>query len=229
MVPNNNITIYYELMYKNYITAVCKQLFYKKNPFYYSSDKINHVHHDILCQNQNTHIPIKVIEHITPLMIDSFFEIEHNCYLNKWKVLKSPKIPQYSRIYFEEIINADYNKLINMIYYRNQEPHIIHGITNKNNIMLHEETMSLLYKNKGNVYVQAKDKGLYHTGDDIMDFNVKKYNAKQMLKFKSIVISSNHIRLISYIDFNSNTLNSSNYSLDLYNYKLPHQLYFGLK
>ena len=138
--------------------------------------------------------------------------------------MESPKIPQYTRTYFEEIINADYNNLINMIYYRNQEPHILQDISTKNSIMLHEETMSLLYKNKGSVYIQARDKGLYHTGDDIMEFN-----AKQTLKFKPIIVSNNHIRLISYIDFNSSTLNSSNYSLDLYSYKLPNQLYFGLK
>lgn len=91
-----------------------------------------------------------------------------------------------------------------------------------------------LYKNKGCSYIQVSNKGLYHLGNDICNFNVPEFIIKQKLRIRIKVHSKNRngFALLSVIispkPINIKEIKESLFSLDNIS-KLPKMLIFNEK
>lgn len=182
-------------------------------------------------------IPIEIKKYNTPDWMQLTLVYDKNN--NKWIGNPNCKIPENSKKIFEAYIN-------NICLFNNKIPPFINNhitydewknikkTTNDFNdmyILCKNDTIKSLYSEKNCKYIQISNKGLYHLGNDICNFNVPEFICEQILRIRIKVHNTNikgYCKLsvtISCKPLNINNVEKSNYSLDDIN-KLPINLKF---
>jgi len=152
------------------------------------------------------------------------------------------KIPDKSKLIFD-------NLLRNKIIFNNKPPPFINkNITHEEWIKLKKEsnnindmyfdcnndTIKNLYSNKGCYYIQISDKGLYHLGEDICNFNVPEFICEQEIRIRTKVHSKKTVKGFCNLSVTMSckpkcikNLKTSSYSLDIIG-NLPINLIYQL-
>jgi len=197
-----------------------------------------HSKNDIECIMDNINIPIELKKLRTPDWMQC--SLKYNSSSNRWIGSLKNKIPDTSKKIFEEYIsnitlfNGNIPLFINKNITYNQWLNIKKNTSDFNDIYIDcsNDTIKKLYSEKGCKYIQISDKGLYHLGNDICDFNVPEFICEQQLRIRTKIHSKNNSKgfcrlsvIISCQPKNISYLNNSKYSLDDIS-KLPENLYF---
>jgi hypothetical protein len=182
---------------------------------------------DLVCNWNNTIIPIEIKGWAAPDWTQ--LSIEHKeCGI--WKAKNSSKISAESILLFENILS-------NKILFNGKIPPFFEGQLShdewkeikKNTsdfndmyIDIPDSSIADSYKNKGCYYIQlvGKNNGLYHTGEDICNFNVPKFEIKSRMRIRIKIHSSgnqyNTMKasvMCSFQPENCNTIVKSDWSL----------------
>jgi len=183
---------------------------------------------DIECNmNSINDISIEIKKSKTPDWMQCSLKYDH---INQqWLGSLNNKIPQECKQIFE-------NFIINITLFNgNIPPFMLRNITHDEWIKIKNETndykdiyincpndtIKKLYSLKGCSYIQISEKGLYHLGNDICNFNVPEFICDQRLRIRTKVHSKKNkngfCKLsvnISCQPINIKNLANSNYSLD---------------
>jgi hypothetical protein len=206
----------------------------KENELGGSSNK-----NDIECNlNQLKDIPIEIKKIKTPDWMQC--SLKYDNINNKWIGSLNNKIPNNSKKIFEDILS--YKILFN----KKIPPFMIEKITHEEWLKIKKETndfkdtyidcpndtIKKLYYEKGCKYIQISEKGLYHLGNDLCNFNVVEFICEQQLRIRTKIHTrkdkSGFCKLsvtVSCLPKNINKLVNSKYSLDNIN-KLPNNLIY---
>jgi hypothetical protein len=192
---------------------------------------------DIECNwNNEKDIPIEIKKRNTPDWMQC--TLKYDSIINKWIGSSKNKIPEKSKQIFEELISDKklFNEKIPEFVIRNithQEWINIKKNTNDFNDTYFDcpnDTIQKLYSYKGCKYIQISDKGLYHLGEDICNFNVPLFICEQELRVRTKIHSRNNSKgfcdlsiTVSCKPKNINNIQNSSYSLDNID-KLPPSL-----
>jgi hypothetical protein len=153
----------------------------------------------------------------------------YNETMKKWIGSSRNKIPEKSKIIFEELIS-------NIQLFNGNIPlFMIKDITHEEWINIKKQTndyndtyincpnniIQNLYKEKGCYYIQISNKGLYHLGNDICNFNVPEFIHDQQLRIRTKIHTKKNNKgfcklsvTIACQPKNIKNLISSSYSLD---------------
>jgi hypothetical protein len=158
-----------------------------------------------------------------------------------WVGSEKNKIPQMSKKIFENLLENTkiFNGKIPPFIFKNIN-HIewinIKKNTNDFNdtyISCPNDTIKKLYREKGCYYIQISEKGLYHLGEDICNFNVPEFICEQHLRIRTKVHNTKNKYgfcvlsvTVSCKPKNINNLQKSNYTLDNIS-QLPIQLIYN--
>ena len=158
----------------------------------------------------------------------------------KWIGSSRNKIPEASKIVFEDLISSI------ALFNKNIPPFMLKNITHKEWIKIKNETSDFndvyidcpsdtimkLYSKKDCSYIQISEKGLYHLGNDICDFKVPVFICDQRLRVRTKIHrkkdKNGFCKLsvtIACQPKNINNLVNSEYSLDN-QMKLPNNLVY---
>lgn len=183
-------------------------------------------------------IPIEIKKMKTPDWMQC--SIKYDSINKKWISGFKNKIPISSKNIFEELILN--TQLFNGII----PPFMIKNITHEEWILIKKEntnfkdiylecpndTIKRLYKEKGCVYIQVSDKGLYHLGNDSCGFNVPEFICEQQLRVRTKIHTKKNSKgfckisvTVSCQPKNIKNLSSSPFSLDDIS-KLPENLIY---
>jgi hypothetical protein len=154
---------------------------------------------------------------------------------NKWIGSLNNKIPENAKNIFQNLIssiilfNGKIPPFINNNITHNEWIKIKKETTDFNDIYIDcpNDTIKNLYNSKGCIYIQISNKGLYHLGNDVCNFNVPEFICEQQLRIRTKI----HTRknkdgycklsvIIACQPKNIKILENSKYSLDNYS-KLP--------
>lgn len=183
---------------------------------------------DIECiMDNNVVVPTEIKKSKTPDWMQC--SIKYDCESEKWVGSCKNKIPEKSKNIFEELIS-------NSILFNGKiPPFMLKDITHKewlqvkkettdyNNTYLEcpNDTIKKLYSEKGCFYIQISDKGLYHLGNDICNFDVPEFICEQQLRIRTKIHTTKNTKgfcklsvTISCQPKNIKNLVKSNYSLD---------------
>jgi hypothetical protein len=182
---------------------------------------------DIICTYNKQSIPIEIKKMKSPDYMQC--SIHYNNENKKWIGSNKCKIPLESKLIFEELLNDC------VLFNSNIPPFFLRNIThlewlkikkgtkdfNDTYIDCPNDTIKKLYSAKGCYYIQISDKGLYHLGNDICNFNVPEFICNQHLRVRIKVHSKNNAKgfcslsvTISCKPINIKNLIKSNYTLD---------------
>jgi len=227
----------YELQVYNTIKNCCinNKLFNTQNKEDLGGSKYKN---DIECNfNSYNDIPIEIKKINAPDWMQC--SLKYNEKTQKWLGSAKNKIPLKSKQLFEMLIKD--MKLFN----GNIPPFMIKNITydnwreiknnnhNYNDIYINcpNTTIRDLYANKGCYYIQISEKGLYHLGNDICNFNVPEFICEQQLRIRTKVHNKKNKKgycnlsvIISCKPKNIKKLMISSFSLDNIN-RLPLNMY----
>jgi hypothetical protein len=191
---------------------------------------------DIECIMNGTTIPIEIKKLRTPDWMQCSLKYNYPC--NRWFGSSKNKIPDKSKKIFEEYIyNVSlFNGNIPVFIYKdityNEWLNIKKNTTDFNDIYMDcsNDTIKKLYSEKGCKYIQISDKGLYHLGDDICEFNVPEFICEQQLRIRTKIHATHNSKgfcklsvIISCQPKNIIKMPQSKYSLDDIS-KLPENL-----
>ncbi len=193
---------------------------------------------DIECIMDNIVIPIEIKKSKTPDWMQC--SIKYDLESKKWLGSPKSKIPEKSKNIFEELIS-------NSILFNGKiPPFMLKDITHKEWIQIKKntidyndtylecpnDTIKKLYREKGCFYIQISDKGLYHLGDDICNFDVPEFICEQRLRIRTKIHATKNTKgfcklsvTISCQPKNIKNLPKSKYSLDS-SLKLPINLLY---
>lgn len=193
---------------------------------------------DIECSMGSINIPIEIKKIKTPDWMQCSLKYD---YVNeKWIGSSKNKIPEKSKKIFEELI------LNTTLFNGNIPPFMLKDITHDEWLQIKKntsdfndfyldcdnDTIKRLYSEKGCIYIQISDKGLYHLGNDICGFNVPDFICEQQLRVRTKIHTRQNSKgfcklsvTISCQPKNIKKLPKSNYSLDD-NSKLPEKLFY---
>jgi len=157
----------------------------------------------------------------------------------KWKTNSSSKIPEKSKQIFELLLHSiqdtENNKTAIQIFNNKIPPFMNQNITHQEWLNLKSETCDFndiyitidsntiknLYKEKNCQYIQISDKGLYHLGNDICQFNIPEFDCPQELRIRTKIHSRSNTKgycnlsvMMSCKPKNIKNLEKSSYSLD---------------
>lgn len=193
---------------------------------------------DIICNYKiNFDIPIEIKKYNTPDWMQ--LTLIYDNINNKWIGNPNSKIPENSKKIFEKYIeniklfNNKIPPFINNKITYDEWKKIKQGTKDFNDIYIpcNDNTIKNLYSEKNCKYIQISNKGLYHLGNDICNFNVPEFICEQILRIRIKVHSTNkkgYCNLsvtLACKPLNINKLVNSNYSLDKID-KLPINLKF---
>jgi hypothetical protein len=193
---------------------------------------------DIECIMNSIKIPIEIKKNKTPDWMQ--LSLKYDNLNNKWIGSNNNKIPNNSKKIFEDIIqdtvlfNGKIPPFINNKITHEEWIKIKKETTDYNDIYIScpNDTIKNLYNNKGCYYIQVSDKGLYHLGNDICNFNVPEFICEQHLRIRTKIHSKkdnngfcNLSITISCKPINLNNLKNSLFSLDNID-KLPINLLY---
>lgn len=196
---------------------------------------------DIEC-NMNSQdrrdISIEIKKSTTPDWMQC--SLKYDTINNKWIGTSKNKIPEASKKVFEDLISTI------TLFNGNIPPFMIKDITHEEWIKIKDETTDYndsyidcpndtimkLYREKGCSYIQISDKGLYHLGSDICDFNVPMFICEQRLRVRTKIHQRKNTKgfcklsvTIACQPKNIHNLVNSQYSLDSIT-KLPNILIY---
>lgn len=182
---------------------------------------------DIECVMGNSFIPIEIKKSKTPDWMQCSIKYDYES--EKWVGSSKNKIPKKSKNIFEELI-AD-----TILFNGKIPPYMLKDITHEewlqvkkdttdyNDMYLEcpNDTIKKLYGEKGCFYIQISDKGLYHLGNDICDFNVPEFICEQQLRIRTKIHTTKNINGFCKLSVtascqpkNINNLAKSSFSLD---------------
>jgi len=146
---------------------------------------------DIVCNYLTTHdIPIEIKKMKTPDWMQCSLKYDEEC--KRWIGSSKNKIPDNSKQIFEDLLLNE--KLFN----GNIPPFMLNKLTYEewkqikkdtndyDDIYINcpPDTIKRLYAEKGCYYIQISEKGLYHLGNDICNFNVPEFICNQQLRIR---------------------------------------------
>jgi hypothetical protein len=183
---------------------------------------------DIECNmNKEKDIPIEIKKSKSPDWMQC--SLKYDDINKKWIGSSKNKIPDSSKSIFEELISK------NILFNNNIPPFMIKDITHDewkklknetndfNDIYIDcpNDTIKKLYSEKGCIYIQISNKGLYHLGNDLCDFKVPEFICEQQLRIRTKIhtrINNRGFCQLSVIAAcqpkNIKELINSNFSLD---------------
>jgi len=147
---------------------------------------------DIDCNmNKEKDIPIEIKKSKSPDWMQC--SLKYDDINKKWIGSSKNKIPDSSKSIFEELISK------NVLFNNNIPPFMIKDITHDewkklknetndfNDIYIDcpNDTIKKLYSEKGCIYIQISNKGLYHLGNDLCDFKVPEFICEQQLRIRT--------------------------------------------
>lgn len=180
---------------------------------------------DIICNfNDIKDVSIEIKSFNTPDWMQCTLIYENN----KWLGNPKCKIPKNANIIFTnliqniELFNGKIPPFINNNITYNEWKEIKRSTKDFNDIYMKcpNDTIKKLYNEKQCKYIQISNKGLYHLGDDICNFNVPEFICEQVLRIRIKVHSTNknnYCKLsvtVSCKPINIKDLINSNYTLD---------------
>lgn len=215
--------------YEREIYEICKRCIYNGHRF---NTQLNNKlggcssDNDIICNNIDKYdLPIEIKKLNTPDWMQCSLKYNNN----KWQGSENNKIPYLSKKLFENIINDI------SLFNGNIPPFMIKDITYDEWIQIKKETndyndiylncssdmIKNLYREKGCYYIQISEKGLYHLGNDICNFNVPEFICDQEIRIRIKVHTRCNTKGYCKLSVtasckpkNIKLLNKSNYSLD---------------
>jgi hypothetical protein len=182
---------------------------------------------DIECSMGNINIPIEIKKIKTPDWMQC--SLQYDSVNGKWIGSSKNKIPDASKKIFEELLAST------VLFNGHIPPFMIRDITheewskikkdtadfNDTYMDCPDDTIKRLYGEKGCVYIQISDKGLYHLGNDICGFNVPEFVCEQKLRVRTKIHATKNAKgfcklsvTISCQPKNIKDLLKSKYSLD---------------
>ena len=194
------------------------------------------------CNNKNDIECNYIIDRDIPIEIKKFnspdwmqCSLKYDNINNKWIGSLNNKIPENAKNIFQNLIssiilfNGKIPPFINNNITHNEWIKIKKETTDFNDIYIDcpNDTIKNLYNSKGCIYIQISNKGLYHLGNDVCNFNVPEFICEQQLRIRTKI----HTRknkdgycklsvIIACQPKNIKILENSKYSLDNYS-KLP--------
>ena len=147
---------------------------------------------DMECtMDRENDIPIEIKKMQTPDWMQC--SLQYDDITKKWIGKSKHKIPEASKRIFEELISN------HILFHGKIPPFMTHDITHEEwkklksesddfhdmYIDCPEDTIQKLYKEKGCVYIQISEKGLYHLGDDKCHFAVPEFVCEQQLRIRT--------------------------------------------
>ena len=215
----------------------------KINNYYFNTQKEDELggcnsNNDIECIMNNINIPIEIKKVNTPDWMQC--SLKYDSISEKWIGSLKNKIPEKSKKIFEELISTT------TLFNGKIPTFMLKDITHKEWLQIKKETndfndfyldcpndtIKKLYSEKGCFYIQISDKGLYHLGNDVCDFNVPEFICEQQLRIRTKIHTRNNSKgfcklsvTISCQPKNIKDLSKSNYSLDN-SLKLPKNLLY---
>ena len=199
---------------------------------------------DIICSYINSEsqqiipIPIEIKKRKTP----DWMQCSLKYCSNKWIGSSKNKIPEKSKLIFEEILsntilfNGNIPPFMEKDITHEEWIHIKKNTFDFNDIYIDcpDDTIKRLYREKGCVYIQISDKGLYHLGDDICQFNVPEFICPQQLRIRTKIHTRKNTKgfcklsvIIACQPKNINNIIASNYSLDNVLKLPPNLIYYS--
>lgn len=194
---------------------------------------------DIECNmNSQRDISIEIKKLKTPDWMQCSLKYDTN--ILKWIPSERNKIPNESKKIFEDLISNT------ILFNGDIPPFITKDIThaewvkikkNNNNfkdlyIDCPNDTIKQLYNKKECSYIQISNKGLYHLGNDICNFNVPEFICEQKLRVRTKIHKKINSKgfcklsvMVSCLPKDINKLTNSNYSLDDIS-RLPNNLVY---
>ena len=193
---------------------------------------------DIECIMGSITIPIEIKKIKSPDWMQC--SLKYDSVSEKWRGSPKNKIPEKSKKIFEELISN--KKLFN----GKIPPFMVKDITHQewleckkntsdfDDIYLDcpDDTIKKLYSEKGCMYIQISNKGLYHLGNDVCGFNVPDFVCNQQLRVRTKIHTRKNSKgfcklsvTISCQPKNIQNLLESKYSLD-HTSKLPENLLY---
>jgi len=193
---------------------------------------------DIECMMGNIVIPMEIKKINTPDWMQC--SLKYDCVNEKWIGSRNNKIPEKSKKIFEEILSNS------ILFNGKVPPFMIKNITHGEWVQIKKDTndfndtyldcpndtIKKLYSEKGCIYIQISEKGLYHLGNDLCGFNVPEFICEQQLRIRTKVHSRKNSNgfcklsvTISCQPKNIKNLIKSNYSLDNISNLPPNLLY----
>jgi hypothetical protein len=183
---------------------------------------------DIECNwNIDKDIPIEIKKKNTPDWMQC--TLKYDSVFNKWVGSLKNKIPEKSKQIFEELISDK------KLFHGNIPEFMIRNITHEEWLNIKKntndfndvyfdcpnDTIQKLYSYKDCKYIQISDKGLYHLGEDICNFNVPYFKCEQELRVRTKIHSRVNSKgfcdisiVISCKPKNINHIENSSYTLD---------------
>jgi hypothetical protein len=209
---------------------------------------------DIVCNycnpenNLTESIGIEVKKMNTPDWMQC--SLKYDDQTKKWKTNSTSKIPEKSQQIIESLLHfiqdTENNSNAIQIFNNKIPPFTTHNITHQEwlkiksdtndfkdiYVTIDSNTIKNLYKEKNCKYIQISDKGLYHLGNDICQFNIPEFDCPQTLRIRTKIHSRSNTNgycnlsvMMSCKPKNIKNLEKSNYSLDTINY-LPLNLIY---
>lgn len=193
---------------------------------------------DIECVIGSINIPIEIKKIQAPDWMQC--SLKYDCVNKKWIGSSKNKIPEKAKKIFEELISTI------TLFNEKIPPFMLKDITHVEWLQIKKETndfndvyldcpndtIKKLYSEKGCVYIQISDKGLYHLENDICKFNVPEFICEQQLRVRTKIHTTKNSKgfcklsvTISCQPKNIKLLPKSNYSLDDSS-KLPDNLLY---
>lgn len=151
---------------------------------------------DIECNFiEKNDIPIEIKKMNTPDWMQC--SLLYNTELNKWTGSSKNKIPNAAKHIFENLIASS------NIFNGKIPPFMTNNITHEEWLHIKSETndfndtymdcpndtIANLYREKGCKYIQISNKGLYHLGDDLCNFQVPIFDCEQELRIRTKIHS----------------------------------------
>ena len=184
-------------------------------------------------------IPIEIKKSNSPDWMQC--TLKYNNDTNKWIGSMKNKIPDNSKIIFENLISGT------ILFNGNIPRFILKNITHDEWIIIKkntndfidtyidcpDNTIKNLYSEKGCYYIQISNKGLYHLGNDICNFKVPEFICEQQLRIRIKIHTKKNNKgycnmsvIVACQPKNIKNLINSNYSLDNYNKLPPNLVYY---
>lgn len=183
---------------------------------------------DIECNfNLIQNIPIEIKKIKTPDWMQC--SLKYDDINKKWIGSSRNKIPEKSKKIFEELIanielfNGNIPPFLSRNITHDEWINIKKETNDFNDIYLdcNNETIKNLYSEKGCIYIQISEKGLYHLGSDLCNFNVPEFICDQQLRIRTKIHTRKNINgycklsvMIACQPKNIKNLINSRYSLD---------------
>jgi hypothetical protein len=217
--------------YENIIYNIVKYCKLNSQPFNTQKETElggSSANNDISCNYiENKNIPIEIKKMNTPDWMQC--SLKYDDKLKRWIGSSKNKIPEKSKQIFETLL------IEKTIFNDKIPPFMLKDITHEEWIQIKQQTKDFndiyincpnntikkLYYEKGCYYIQISNKGLYHLGNDICNFNVPEFICEQQLRIRTKIHTKKNNKgfcklsvTIACQPKNIKKLVNSNYSLD---------------